>query len=151
MGATGFVLLVLLGGGLFAGVFALSRADWRVLDLGPLVVLALAGVLGLGHGLFWYRTKRGALLARRFSHRATAIELGAVAVAILSLLIGARIPESSALWKAVSDGSLGLRLGTTLARALTDHDGDGFSARFGGGDCDDTRPRRLPGRRRHSR
>ncbi len=145
MGATGFLLLALLGAGVCGGVFALSRADWRVLDLGPLAALALAAVLGLGHGLFWYRTKRGALLARRFSHRATAIELGAAALAILSVAIGARIPESSALWKAVSDGSLGLRFGTTLARALTDHDGDGFSARFGGGDCDDTRPDVYPG------
>jgi len=145
MGATGFLLLALLGIGAFAGVFALSRADWRVLDLGPLVALAIAAGLGLAHGLFWYRTKRGTTLARRFSHRAAAIELGAAAVVVLAVAIGGRIPESSALWKAVNDGSMGLRFGTTLARALTDHDGDGFSARFGGGDCDDTRPDVYPG------
>ncbi len=67
LGATGLLLLVLLGGGVLAGIFALSRADWRVLDLGPLVALALAAVLGAGHGLFWYRTKRGTTLARQFS------------------------------------------------------------------------------------
>jgi choline-sulfatase len=145
MGATGLLLLVLLAGGVLAGIFALSRADWRVLDLGPLTALALAAVLGVAHGLFWYRTKRGTTLARRFTHRATAIRLAAVAVVILSLAVGSRVPESSALWKAVADGSLGLRLGTTLARAFTDHDGDGFSARFGGGDCDDTRPDVYPG------
>ena len=145
LGATGLLLLVLLGGGVLAGIFALSRADWRVLDLGPLVALALAAVLGVGHGLFWYRTKRGAALARRIGHRVTAIRLAAVAVVVLSLAVGSRVPESSAVWKAIADGSLGLRLGTTLARAFTDHDGDGFSARFGGGDCDDTRPDVYPG------
>jgi arylsulfatase A-like enzyme len=145
MGATGLLLLVLLGAGVLAGVFALSRADWRVLDLGPLVALALAGALGLGHGLFWYRTKRGALLARRFSHRATAVEIGAVAAVIVALAIGSRVSESSAVWKAVSDGSMGLRFATAIARLMTDQDGDGFSARFGGGDCDDTRPDVYPG------
>ena len=146
MGATGLLLLVLLGAGVLAGVFALSRADWRVLDLGPLVALALAAVLGVGHGLFWYRTKRGAALARRFSQRAIAIELGAVGGGDPGAGAWARaLPESSALWKAVGDGSLGLRFGTALARALTDHDGDGFSARFGGGDCDDTRADVYPG------
>ncbi len=145
LGATGFVLLVLLGSGVLAGIGALSRADWRVLDLGPLVALAIAAAFGLGHGLFWYRTKRGAALSRRFFRRPVALELAAVAAVILALALGARVPESSALWKAVGDGSLGLRFGTTIARALTDHDGDGFSARFGGGDCDDTRADVYPG------
>ncbi len=116
MGATGFLLLVLLGGGVLAGIVALSRADWRVLDLGPLVALALAAVLGVGHGMFWYRTKRGAALARRFAPRRVRDRAGRGRVVILALALGARVPESSTLWKAVGDGSLGLRFGTTLAR-----------------------------------
>lgn len=36
------------------------------------------------------------------------------------------------------------RIGLALARRATDHDGDGASALFGGGDCDDNDPRRSP-------
>jgi arylsulfatase A-like enzyme len=35
-------------------------------------------------------------------------------------------------------------IGLALARRATDHDGDGASALFGGGDCDDDDPRRSP-------
>ncbi len=143
VGTTGFVLLALLGAGVLAGIFALSRADWRVLDLGPLAALALAALFGVGHGLFWNRSARGLALARRFSPVVT--KIGAAAAVIIGLAVSSRLPESSAVWKAVGDGSLGLRFGTGLARALTDHDGDGFSARFGGGDCDDTRADVYPG------
>jgi hypothetical protein len=73
------------------------------------------------------------------------LKVASVVVVVISLALGARIPESSGVWKAVGDGSLGLRFGTALARAFTDHDGDGFSARFGGGDCDDTRADVYPG------
>jgi arylsulfatase A-like enzyme len=145
--ATGLLLLVLLGAGGLAGVVALSRADWRVLDLGPLGALAIAAVLGLGHGIFWYGSRRGAALARRIAPGAAriGIEIAAVAVVLIALALGARTPEASAVWKAISDGSLGLRLGTALARGFTDHDGDGFSARWGGGDCDDARADVYPG------
>ena len=80
-----------------AASFALSRADWRVLDLGPLVALALAAVLGAGHGLFWYRTearRRAGAAVRRAAR--SPLELGAVAVVIVALALGSRAPESSA-------------------------------------------------------
>ena len=49
-----------------AFVFALSRADWRVLDLGPLYALGAAVVLGKAHGLFWFWSRTGrALTASR--------------------------------------------------------------------------------------
>src|SRR5450432_1046900 len=38
-----------------------------------------------------------------------------------------------------------MRLALRIARAATDRDGDSFSARFGGGDCDDERADVYPG------
>ncbi|HET6149542.1 MAG TPA: sulfatase-like hydrolase/transferase [Polyangia bacterium] len=143
LGSTGLLLLMLLGGGVLAGIFALSRADWRVLDLGPLGALAIAAVLGVGHGIFWSGSARGAALARRISPPAA--KIAALAGVLIALALGARVPESSVIWKAIADGSLGLRLGAALARGFTDHDGDGFSARWGGGDCDDARADVYPG------
>ena len=48
-----------------------------------------------------------------------------------------RRPSTTARW--------GCAWALALARGLTDHDGDGFSARFGGGDCDDHRADVYPG------
>jgi arylsulfatase A-like enzyme len=143
IGATGLLLLGLVLSGAAAGVLALSRADWRVLDLGPLVALAAAGLLGAGHGLFWYGSAPGRKLGARVPATATAAT--AVILSFGALMAGARVPEGSPAYKAINDGALGLRFGVALARRLTDHDGDGFSARFGGGDCDDTRADVYPG------
>jgi arylsulfatase A-like enzyme len=55
------------------------------------------------------------------------------------------MPEGAPAFTAVTDGGWGLRSLLGVARRLTDHDGDGFSARFGGGDCDDSRPDVYPG------
>jgi choline-sulfatase len=142
-GATGLLLLVLLGAGVLGVLVALSLADWRVLDLGPLVALAIATVLGAGHAIFWYRSATGAALAPRIPARAA--KVGAVLLVLVGLGFGMHAGESSPIWKAVGDGSLGLRMATAVARGLTDHDGDGFSARFGGGDCDDRRADVYPG------
>jgi choline-sulfatase len=142
-GVTGLLLLALLAAGGLAGVAALSRADWRVLDLGPLVALGIAAVLGVGHGLFWYRSAPGRSLGRRLPSRS--LKAGALALIAVALSVAARTPETSPVYRAVADGSLGLRLGLQIARGVTDHDGDGFSARFGGGDCDDARADVYPG------
>jgi arylsulfatase A-like enzyme len=143
LGATGLLLLLLLAAGMLAGLFALSRADWRVLDLGWLAALAIATALGIGHALVWHRWAPGVALGRRLP--LPILKVGAVALVVAGLVAGARTAESSSLWKAVADGSLGLRQAVQLARGLSDRDGDGFSARFGGGDCDDTRADVFPG------
>jgi arylsulfatase A-like enzyme len=142
LGLTGMTLLVLVVGGVLAGILALSRADWRVLDLGPLVVLALAAVMALGHGLFWFGSAPG----RRWRQRVPGVAalLGAAA-ALIALSLAARVPETSPAYEAISNGSLGLRFAVQVARRLSDGDGDGFSAAFGGGDCDDRRADVHPG------
>ncbi|HTA21360.1 MAG TPA: sulfatase-like hydrolase/transferase, partial [Polyangia bacterium] len=142
-GRAGLLLIAFVAAGALGLVFALSRADWRVLDLGPLVALGLALVLGTGHGIFWYGTAVGRGLHARVP--TTVIKGGAAVVVIAALMLGARVPEGDPAYKAVSDGAIGLRFAVALARRVTDHDGDGFSARFGGGDCDDHDATIYPG------
>jgi arylsulfatase A-like enzyme len=142
-GTTGFLLLGLAVVGVLAVPAALSRADWRVLDLGPLVALGAALVLGVGHALFWFGSSGGRQLAARLP---TAILKAAVVVlVIVNLAMGMRVHEGAAAYQAITDGALGMRFALALARKATDRDGDGFSARFGGGDCDDTRSDVYPG------
>ena len=131
---------------MLAFVAALSRADWRVLDLGPLYALALAVVLGVGHGLFWFGSTTGRALGARVPARlGSALSFAIAIVSFACLIIGARLPEGAPGFAAATDGSWGLRLLLGAARRATDSDGDGFSARFGGGDCDDTRGDVYPG------
>ena len=119
------------------------RQDWRVLDLGPLEAAALALVLGGAHGLFWYGSQAGRRLHARLP--VWPVRAGIAVAVVLLLLVGGSTPESSPAYQAITDNALGLRWGVKLARALTDGDGDGFSARFGGGDCNDHAADVYPG------
>jgi choline-sulfatase len=134
---------VLVGLGLLAFVAALSRADWRVLDLGPFWSAAVALVLGTAHGIFWYRSAIGRRLLARLPTR---ILRPAIALVVVLLLVdGSRIRETSPTFAAIDEGALGLKFAVKLARRATDRDGDGYSALFGGGDCDDSRADVYPG------
>lgn len=143
LGASGLLLVLLSVAGVLGGIAALSRADWRVLDLGPLKALAAALVLGGAHGAFWYGSSAGRELQRRIPRRA--IRVAAPAVAVALLFWAARLPETSPALTAVADHGWGLRLGLKVARAAADRDGDGYAAAFGGGDCDDRRADVFPG------
>src|SRR3954471_17727145 len=146
LGATGFLLAGLGAAAVLAFVFALSRADWRVLDLGPLYALAAATVLGLCHGLFWFGSRPGkALRARLPAALGLGLPVGIAVAAIVGLGAGAGLAEGSPAFESVADHAWGLRALLAAARHLSDHDGDGFSARFGGGDCDDARADVYPG------
>ncbi len=146
LGATGFLLVALAAGGVLAFVAALSRADWRVLDLGPLYALGLAIALGAAHAVFWFGTQAGrGIRARLPSALGLALPAGIAVVALVCLVVGAGLPEGSPAFASVDDHALGLRALVGVARRLTDHDGDGFSAKFGGGDCDDHRADVYPG------
>jgi hypothetical protein len=143
LGRTGLLSFAIAILGLLAFVFALSRADWRVLDLGPLWSLAVAAVLGTGHAFFWYRSTLGIRIRQKLPRK---ILLPAcVALVLLMSAIGSRSKESSPAFSAIHDGGLGIKLGLKTARKLTDRDGDGYSALFGGGDCDDSRADVYPG------
>jgi len=143
VGTTGALLLAGLALGILAILAAFSRADWRVLDLSPFVALGFAAVAGVGHGLFWYRSSLGKRLAPRVP--AVWVSHGLVAMILIAYIGGSRLSETSPAFAAAQAGSLGLRLGLRIARSATDGDGDGFSSRFGGGDCDDRRADVYPG------
>jgi arylsulfatase A-like enzyme len=146
LGATGVLLITIGVVAVLAFVAALSRADWRVLDLGPLYALAVALALAVGHGLFWFGSAAGrALRARLPARLGPSLSFALAIVTFACLIIGARLPEGSPGFAAAADGSWGLRLLLGAARRATDGDGDGFSARFGGGDCDDRRGDVYPG------
>ncbi len=143
LGATGVLLLAFAAAGVLAFVAALSRADWRVLDLGPLWSALAALLLAAGHGVFWYSSAAGQRLRARLPVRG--LRAG-VAVAVIALLgFASHIPESSPSYAAITDAGWGLRFALKLARRLTDRDHDGYSALFGGGDCDDSRADVFPG------
>jgi arylsulfatase A-like enzyme len=140
---TALLGLALAGLGLLSLVAALSRADWRVLDLGPLWAAGIALALGLAHAGFWYGSATGRRLLPRLPTRL--IRPAVVALVLVLVLVGSSIKETSPTYAAIDDGGLGLKFALKLARKLTDRDGDGYSARFGGGDCDDTRADVYPG------
>ena len=143
LGRTGLVAIALSGMGLLAFITALSRADWRVLDLGPLWSAAVALVLGMAHGFFWYRSTTGKRLLQKLPKR---ILRAAIALVVILLLVaGSRIRETSPTYAAIGEGALGLKFALKVARKATDRDGDGYSSLFGGGDCDDSRADVYPG------
>lgn len=143
LGRAGLVALALVVLGLLAFVLALSRADWRVLDLGPFASAAIATILGLGHAWFWYRSAPGKRLRPKVPRRLIALALaGTVAAALIA---GSRVRDASTSYAAIREGGLGIKLALKVARKLTDRDGDGYSALFGGGDCDDHRADVYPG------
>jgi hypothetical protein len=143
LGSTGTILVGLALAGVLAFAVALTRADWRVLDLGPLKAGVMAVFLAAGHGIFWYGVTAGQRLRARLPARALAI--GAAVAVLLALSLGSRVPEGSASYAAINDGSWGLRFAVKQARHLADRDHDGYSALFGGGDCDDGNPEIFPG------
>jgi arylsulfatase A-like enzyme len=146
LGATGVLLITIGFVAVLAFIVALSRADWRVLDLGPFYALAVALALGAGHGLFWFGSETGRGLRKRLPARlGSALSFAIAVVTFACLIVGARLPEGAPGFAAASEESWGMRLLLGAARRATDHDGDGFSARFGGGDCDDTRADVYPG------
>jgi choline-sulfatase len=143
MGTTGLLLAAGGGAAVLAAVGAFSRADWRVLDLSPFVAMAIVVAAGGAHGLFWYRSSAGRKLASKIP--ATALSLLVIAVVLATFIVALRLPDNSPAFRAAEEGSLGLRMGLRIARAATDGDGDGFSPRFGGGDCNDRRADVYPG------
>jgi arylsulfatase A-like enzyme len=146
LGSTGTLLVSLALVGVLAVIAALSRADWRVLDLGPLYALAAALVFGIGHGLFWFASQTGrALRSRLPAVFGRAIPLAIAAATLAALLAGSRVSEGAPALAAIADNGWGLRALLGTARRVTDGDGDGFSTKFGGGDCDDRRADVFPG------
>jgi arylsulfatase A-like enzyme len=143
LGRTGLIALSLMVLGLLALVMALSRADWRVLDLGPFASAGIALALGVAHAWFWYRSALGKRLLARIPARIVRPVLALLV--LLALVTGSQISETSPSYAAIEQGGLGIKFALKTARKITDRDGDGYSALFGGGDCDDKSPDTYPG------
>jgi len=110
------------------------------LDLFPVMALAAIGALAwIGERLF----ARPSSSARAYA---------SVAVALVTITTGwgvvfrqaYALSESPDVARAIEQTAPLGRIGLDLARRATDRDGDGASALFGGGDCDDSDPRRSP-------
>jgi len=107
----------------------------RELDLSPVAaVLAIAACAAVG----LYASRRGG--RQRAPIGAVVIVLGWALVVRQAFALS----EAPAVARAIElNAPLG-RIGLALARRATDRDGDGASSLFGGGDCDDSDPRRSP-------
>lgn len=138
LGTLGFALLVIVG----VALGSTSGAGSAIAIFGvfkrPELDLRASGILLLV-GFAAYALP-AALLRMRVVAALT------IAVAPLLLLpLAARALEAPALSLGVERGSALSKRVLPLYRKLSDADGDGFSGRFGGGDCNDADPAINPG------
>ena len=135
------IALAGLGG---AVMIALTRLDWRALDLPLYRTIALYGAaMSLWVGLFYGL----APTLRRRVRRRGAIALAAAAAAAVAALLALRAQPAPAAVLRVANHTGGARILLSAARALSDADGDGYSALLGGPDCDDHAAGVHPGAR----
>jgi hypothetical protein len=132
------VVLLLVGAaaaGAAAGMYIIfRRLDYQALNLGSLIAPAMLPVLALIIGLVFYGPLAG--VRARIPARGGLVAAG-VAIAIALPVLGLRGTPSAATVEAVTERSyVGGRMIAAL-RKLSDHDGDGYSAFFGGPDCND--------------
>ena len=121
-----------------AGLFIVfRRLDAEALNLGSLFALAAVPVVALALAILFY----GPLARVRTAvPRRGALALGGLGLAIALptlTLRGEPAPETVAT--IVDHSYIGARV-VGLLRKLSDHDHDGYSAFFGGPDCDDNNP-----------
>jgi arylsulfatase A-like enzyme len=133
--AAAVLLIFSLAATLAIGAFVLfTRLDWRALHLGSL--LALVALPGLALGLAGFTSRLSASQPAPLGISAVVLALLSTALPVLSL----RGPPMAEVSRVVLDRSwIGPRAIAVL-RALSDADGDGESAFFGGPDCDDHNP-----------
>lgn len=132
-------VVVLVVGAVAAAVLAsawvvINRLDYRALDLGSLLVPALLPVLAVMLAIIFYGPLTN--LRQRLPMRGAAVG-GGLVLALVLPVVGLRGTPSEATVVAVTENSyLGKRMVPALRR-FSDHDHDGYSALFGGPDCDD--------------
>ncbi len=127
-----------------AGWVIVKRLDYQALDLGSLIVPALMPVIALAIALVFFGP--ASRLRERISARNRGLAaIAGVVIACVLPVVGLRGTPSPAVLTAVTEHSyLGPRMIAAL-RKLSDHDHDGYSAFFGGPDCDDNNPNVHPG------
>ena len=128
-----------------AGAFVVfRRLDYQSLDLLGLVLPALLPVVAIIVAALAYGPLGG--LRERLPRRGV-LAAGAAVIAVLVPAVGLSGRPSDATVAAVTERSfVGPRMIAAL-RNHSDHDGDGYSAFFGGPDCNDDNPEVHPGAR----
>ncbi|MDB4957732.1 MAG: hypothetical protein JWO36_5301 [Myxococcales bacterium] len=124
-----------LGAGVAAGLYVVfRRLDYQALNLGSLFAPALMPVLAIVIAIVGYGP--ASQLRERMPMRGVLAATG-LALAIILPMIGLRGAPSAETQSAVVDRSyIGGRMIKALQKVL-DRDHDGYSAFFGGPDCDD--------------
>ncbi len=124
------------------GWFVLHRLDYRALDLGSVIAPVMMLLVALVLGIVAYGP--AARVRERIPARGVLAAAGLV-IAIALPVLGLRGQPTPATQAAVTEHSyIGGRMITAL-RKLSDHDHDGYSAFFGGPDCNDNDPNINPG------
>ena len=145
IGPVSRVVLLVVGAaaaGAAAGVhIVLHRLDYRALDLMSLVVPALLPVVALIVALIGFGPLGG--LRERLPGRGIAAALG-LATAIVLPMVALGQPSEEVRTAVTERSYVGGRM-IGMLRKLSDHDHDGYSAFFGGPDCDDHNPDVHPG------
>lgn len=140
------VTFLLALGGAFGVAAALhviyNRLDYQVLPLGWIYAVAMFPVLAAVIGFLAYGPLAG--VRERIPARGAIACVGLV-VAIALPVFGLRSPSPDTQAKVIDHSWVGAQT-VAILRGMIDHDGDGFSAFFGGPDCDDDDPDVAPGK-----
>jgi hypothetical protein len=139
------VVLLIVGAavaGTTAGLFILfRRLDYQALNLASLFVPALLPVIALAIAVIAYGPLAG--LRERIPRRGLIAAIGG-AIAVGLPLVALGTPSEATQTAVIERSYIGGRM-IALLRRFSDHDGDGYSAFFGGPDCDDNNPDIHPG------
>ncbi|MCD6498749.1 MAG: sulfatase-like hydrolase/transferase [Deltaproteobacteria bacterium] len=137
---TWIVLALEVGLSVAAIVVVITRADWRVLNLGPYVVgLILLAVVAAATG-------PAVRLARRLTWKGWTVVAAAFVVAVVCWpWAGSALNKRQVATKVLQDRSWMGGPFLKIGRKMTDSDGDGFASSFGGGDCNDHDSKIHPG------
>ena len=149
------------------GVWAALASPWAPIGVAAVMTLGAAWVIPSrfeevwvavdlraplgGAGLLagvWLLAGLAARGLSRSRGRAAAVGFAAVAFGLVAWVgpTAARFDRGQgAMAEALEGGSALARFPLAAGQRWSDEDGDGFAARFGGGDCDDADPARSPG------
>lgn len=126
---------------LFGSYMVLRKLDYQALNLGSLIAPALLPVIAMVLGILAYGPL--ARVRTRIPARG-ALALGGAAIAVALPVIALRGPSAETQAAVTERSYIGARV-VGILRKVIDRDHDGYSAFFGGPDCDDHDPDVHPG------
>jgi hypothetical protein len=134
-GPLGLIAGMVVGVGI---THSLALAEtWEALDLAPLVGLGLWALMAAA--VEWFFRARGRSMLRFVGP----VAMGLLLASWTGVVRGQTLEGQDNEW--LHEQSWMVRMHLSVAQGLTDRDRDGFSGRFGHGDCDDSDPSAYPG------